>query len=167
MQVVDVNVAIRLSSWFQCWWNVAIGLLCSQEFGYGLAIGGLLVEGMPGLRAPGPRESDHIGGLEKVGRFHPPDAVHPHPGSAQKWFLFFCAKGSIQQKDGLLKWWWVLQEVRLVNLPSVHAECCDINTFFAAQSDLEVGTLWIGRPDSWQTCCSGKIVFATFWLTKR
>ena len=55
-----------------------------------------------------------------------------------------------------------LEEVRLVNLPSVHAECCDINTFFAAQSDLEVDGFW--RWEAWiigQTCCNGKIVFAT------
>ena len=61
-----------------------------------------------------------------------------------------------------------LEEVRLVNLPSVHAECCDINTFFAAQSDLEVDVFW--RWEAWiigQTCCNGKIVFATSWLTKR
>ena len=73
----------------------------SQEFGYGLAIGGLLVEGMPGLRAPGPRESDHIGGLEKVGKVSS-SRIPATPGfSPKKWFLFWGgARGASQQKDG-------------------------------------------------------------------
>ena len=88
-----------------------------------------------------------------------------HPGfSPKKWFLFWGgARGASQQKDGqmmmsfagsaagkfALRPW---QSVVISTLSLQH------------KVTWKVGNFWIGRPDSWQTCCNGKLVSATFLI---